>query len=143
MEIIDYSLQKNNQELTALLNEHHLENSDGPIGKAVEFSFAAFSEGSYLGGISGHKWLNTLHISLLATKPAVRQQGLGTQLLNQAKDFALTNDCRFITINTQDFQARDFYLDYGFAIIAEVADMPFAGTTKYFMLMDLTAVKNT
>lgn len=43
-----------------------------------------------------------------------------------------------MTVNTQDYQARKFYERHGFEVFASVENMPFVGTTKFYLKKQLT-----
>lgn len=128
----------NTENLYTILSTDQKEHFSEPLDKAEHyFSLAVYAESTYIGGIVAKKWLNTTHISLLALEKDYRQQGLGTELLKKAEAFALTEGSQLITINTQDYQAKDFYLRFGYEIFGELKDCPFEGTTKYYLVKRL------
>lgn len=84
------------------------------------------------GGITGGIWGGWMHINFLWVKAALRQQGYGAQLLAAAEAEAQNHDCLGIYLETFDFQARDFYLKYGYSSIGELKNYP-PGHSQYLM----------
>lgn len=80
---------------------------------------------------------NTAHISLLAVSPEYRGHGIGHNLVDAAIKTSKSLNLLHITVNTQDYQAPDFYQSFGFNIFGQLADTPFVGTTKYYLQMTL------
>ena len=80
---------------------------------------------------------NTAHISLLAVSSEYRGLGIGHNLVDAAIKTSKALNLMHITINTQDYQAPDFYQSIGFIIFGQLADTPFIGTTKYYLTMML------
>lgn len=75
--------------------------------------------------ISREEWNDRLRITNLLVKNAYRNKGIGTFLINKAKEIAVSEDRRIITLETQscNVPAIDFYLKQGFV---------FSGTNLYF-----------
>ena len=81
--------------------------------------------------------MNATHISLLAINKNYRAKGYGTQLLKKAETFAVESGSSLITINTQDYQAKTFYEKQGYHVFGQLADTPFVGTTKYYLVKQI------
>ena len=47
---------------------------------------------------------------------AVRGEGYGEQLLMKAEDFGREKNCSFSTLDTMDFEAKDFYVKFGYEV---------------------------
>ncbi|MEI5995143.1 GNAT family N-acetyltransferase [Candidatus Enterococcus mansonii] len=125
---------ENETKLIALLSENQEEEKKVPTEKNTSFSLALYDHDLYIGGITANKWMNATHISLLAINKAYRAKGYGSQLLKKAEAFAIESGSKLITINTQDYQAKDFYEKYGYQVFGHLADTPFIGTTKYYLV---------
>ena len=88
------------------------------------------------GGLLGGTYWRWLHIDILWLREDLRQQGYGSQLLNIAEQEAVRRGCLHAQLETHDFQALPFYQKHGYAIFAELADMP-PHHVKYFLKKDL------
>ncbi|WP_438725415.1 GNAT family N-acetyltransferase [Enterococcus sp. DIV1368c] len=86
-----------------------------------------------MGGAVASLFGNTLHLSLLAVDQSYRHEGIGSRLIEAVQQTALENQCLYMTVNTQDYQAREFYERHGFEVFASVENMPFVGTTKFYL----------
>lgn len=78
--------------------------------------------------------MNATYISLLAINKNYRGKSYGAQLLKKAETFAIESGSSLITINTQDYQAKTFYEKYGYQVFGQLLDIPFIGTTKYYLV---------
>ncbi|MBM7690048.1 hypothetical protein IGJ55_002286 [Enterococcus sp. AZ170] len=125
---------QNETHLIALLSEKQEEEKNIPAEENTPFSLALYDNDFYIGGITANKWMNETHISLLAINKEYRGKGYGTELLKKAEDFASASGTKLITINTQDYQAKTFYEQYGYQVFGQLKDTPFIGTTKYFLV---------
>ncbi len=136
MKIEKISTTENNVLLYELLDEHAIAmNHQADPGK--EFSFGVYSEGSYIGGITGKLWHQEFHLNLLVLKSAYRGTGIGKILLTKAETFAKQNGARVITVTTQDFQAPIFYQKCGYHVFAQLENCPFVGTTRFYLSKDI------
>jgi ribosomal protein S18 acetylase RimI-like enzyme len=65
-------------------------------------------------------WRGVAKVWNLLVDEDYRRQGIGTELLRRAKEFATENHCRAITVETQttNWPALNFYLKMGFQICA-------------------------
>lgn len=65
------------------------------------------------------EWSNRLRITELWIDKDYRRQGIGTKLINLAKEKAVQKDCRAIILETQSCNepAISFYLSQGFTLI--------------------------
>jgi GNAT superfamily N-acetyltransferase len=125
---------ENEDQLINLLSENQLEEKQIPTEDNVDFSLALYENDTYIGGITANKWMNTTHISLLALNKPYRGRGLGTQLLKKAEAFAAEEGSSVITIHTQDYQAKTFYEQFGYRTFGKLEDVPFKGTSKYYLV---------
>lgn len=86
-----------------------------PTGKSFAF-FIKDDHAQIKGGCSGYLFYGCAYINLLWMEKTLRGQGLGTQLMKRPKEFAKENQCSFMSVNTMDFEALDFYQKLGFHI---------------------------
>lgn len=82
-------------------------------------SFAFFIEdenGTMVGGCSGCHMYGSTYIDALWVHEALRKQGYGKALMLEAETLANKNNTNFMTVNTFDWEALDFYKHLGFHI---------------------------
>lgn len=129
-----YSTEDNQKKLVNLLGKHQKGMTHQPNLKNSTLSLAFIDDiNGYLGGVLAKQTGNRFHISLLAVDEALRGKKIGSQLLIEVEAYAKREACRYLTVNTQDFQAVSFYQKHGFTIFGELEDCPFEGTTKFFL----------
>lgn len=80
------------------------------------FAFFLKDEGEVLGGIKGFSYYGCLYIDLLWITQKLRGKGWGTKLVLAAEEIAKKRMCTFITVNTMDWEASDFYKKLGYTI---------------------------
>jgi len=85
-----------------------------------------------IGGLVGHSSYEWLFISILIIPEALRGNGLGRRLMEQAEQIARTRNLTGIWLDTFDFQARPFYEKLGFTIFGELKDHP-RGISQYWL----------
>ena len=64
--------------------------------------------------VFGIIYYGSMYIDTLFVDESYRGQHLGTELMQKAEDLALERSCKFITITTMDWEARDFYEKLGY-----------------------------
>jgi GNAT superfamily N-acetyltransferase len=87
-------------------------------------SFLRDDDKTVVGGISGWTWGKTCFIRNLLISAELRKQGYGTRLMEAAEAEAIGRGCIQIVLQTHDFQAPQFYLKLGFAVIARIPNYP-------------------
>ena len=90
-------------------------------------------EGKIIGGILSkiYCW-KCMYIDTLWIETDFRNQGLGAILLKQIENEALKYQCTVIHLDTFDFQAKDFYMKYGYEIFGILDDCP-QNHKRYFL----------
>lgn len=138
MDIREIDLEVNQERLIDLLetNTASLEADILPYQKSL-FSFAAYENGEYIGGVTGEILWNTMHVSLLAVNPAKKGKGVGTLLLKQAEEYAKQNQCTQIHLETMSYQAPRFYEKNGFKVFGELPDFMQQGVTRFYLVKHL------
>lgn len=100
----------------------------------IDLSRKVLSEdGKILAGIivKMYCW-KCIYIDTFWIDESMRGEGLGTLLLEEVERVAKENGSHLIHLDTFDFQAKDFYLSYGYSVFGELEDCP-KGHTRYFM----------
>jgi GNAT superfamily N-acetyltransferase len=100
-------------------------------------SFLRDADKRVIGGISGWTWGKTCFISHLFVPAALRMQGYGTGLVEAVEAEAINRGCNQIVLRTHDFQAPQFYIKLGFAVIGRIPDYP-VGHQEITMIKLLT-----
>jgi GNAT superfamily N-acetyltransferase len=70
--------------------------------------------GALVGGLRGFVFLHWLNVELLFVDESARRQGVGHRLLAAAEQKARELGARNVTLNTFEWQAREFYLKQGY-----------------------------
>ena len=94
-------------------------------------------QGTVVGGVHGELSWEWLYIKTMWVADDYRGQGVGTRLLSDIEEAALSRGFSRAHLETTDFQAREFYLKNGYEIFGRLPGKP-AGHTWYFMKKDLT-----
>jgi GNAT superfamily N-acetyltransferase len=106
--------------------------------KPLDF-FAYFirdDQGLIVGGCAGDNMYGGLFVGQLWVKEDLRGKGYGAQLMSLAEELARKSQCRFIAVNTFDWEALDFYEKLGFYV--EFARHGFdKNSVFYFLRKDL------
>jgi len=75
---------------------------------------------------------NCLYIDTLWIKEEYRKEKLGSKLLKEVEEIAKEKGCHLIHLDTFDFQAKDFYIKYGYEIFGVLDDCP-EEHSRYYM----------
>lgn len=89
--------------------------------------------GEIIAGILSRMYCwNCLFVDTLFVDEIYRGQGLGEKLLKEVEKIAINQGCELIHLDTFDFQAKDFYLKYGYEIFGVLEDCP-EGHCRYYL----------
>ena len=88
--------------------------------------------GRLLAGLVAETFGNWLEIEYLFVKEDLRGQGIGSQLLQEAEIEAKKRNCRYVFVNTYQFQAPAFYQKYGYKEVFALKDYPYSGQRHYY-----------
>ena len=89
-------------------------------------------KGNLLAGLVAETFGNWLEIEYLFVKEELREQGIGSKLLEQAENEAKNRNCQFAFVNTYQFQAPDFYKRHGYKEVFTLQDYPYTGQRFYY-----------
>lgn len=86
-----------------------------------------------IGGISAflYGW-KILYINILWVDEKFRKKGLGWLLLKKVEEKAISSGCTLIHLDTFDFQAKDFYLKYGYTVFGVLDNCP-PGHQRFYL----------
>ena len=88
--------------------------------------------GELMAGLVAETFGNWLEIEYLFVKEDLRGQGIGSQLLQQAESEAKKRNCRYVFVNTYQFQAPAFYQKQGYKEVFSLKDYPYTGQRHYY-----------
>ncbi|MBA4384093.1 MAG: GNAT family N-acetyltransferase [Anaerolinea sp.] len=94
--------------------------------------FLRREDGSIAGGLLGDMYWGWLSINILWIDESLRSQGYGERLLKMAEEEALNRGCLAVHLDTMSFQAKPFYLKYGYTVFGVLDDLP-VGHQRIFM----------
>lgn len=89
------------------------------------------------GGCSGYLFYGCLYVDLLWVDKLLRGNNYGVKLMEHAEQLASENNCHFITVNTMDFEALDFYKKLGYLVEFERHGFS-KNSIMYFLRKDLS-----
>jgi GNAT superfamily N-acetyltransferase len=89
-----------------------------------------------IGGFWGRSLWGSLFVDILFVPEALRGNGIGTSLLQQAEQEAMRRRCRDVWTETYAFQARPFYEKSGFTVFGRL-DGPAPIFPRFFLKKNL------
>ncbi|NKC32230.1 GNAT family N-acetyltransferase [Roseomonas sp. BU-1] len=115
----------------------HAVTQAGPHGHAP-FSLAVHppGEAAPVGGLSGSFFYDWLFIQYFFLPEALRGQGLGRALMQQAEAAARARGCAGIWLDTFSFQALPFYEALGYRQFGRIDDFP-PGQSRHYLMKRL------
>lgn len=94
--------------------------------------YAEDDSGELMAGLVAETFGSWLEIEYLFVKEDLRGQGIGSQLLQQAESEAKKRNCRYVFVNTYQFQAPAFYQKQGYKEVFTLKDYPYTGQRHYY-----------
>ena len=90
-------------------------------------------DGRIIGGCVALRTVwNTAEVSALWVDEKYRNRKIGTDLLYEVEREAKENGCTVISLDTFDWQAKEFYEKNGYFVFGELKDCPM-GHSRYYM----------
>ncbi|MBY0339226.1 MAG: GNAT family N-acetyltransferase [Acetobacteraceae bacterium] len=106
----------------------------GPHGwKPLRLMVFRDGEDAPAGGLMGHRYAAWLHVLMFWLPEDLRRDGLGSELLRRAEDWARAEGCVGCYLDTLSWQARPFYEKQGYTLFGELPDSP-PGHSRFFMM---------
>ena len=94
-------------------------------------------KGELLAALAGRTFGNWFYLESFWLDESLRQRGIGRAMLAEAEAIARDRGCRYVILDTLNFQARPFYQRQGYCLQWTQSDYPFAGGEKYYMTKTL------
>ena len=95
------------------------------------------AKGEVVAALAGRTFGNWFYLESCWLAEAERGKGTGSAMLAQAEAIAKARGCRYVVLDTLDFQAKPFYQRFGYQVQWIQQDYPVAGGAKYFMTKTL------
>ncbi len=92
--------------------------------------------GNIIGGLLGGTYWGWLYVDRLWVEKDYRKKGIGSQLLKEAENEAVTRGCENAHLDTMSFQALGFYKKHKYKVKAVIKDIP-KGHKKYILIKRL------
>lgn len=106
-----------------------------PIVKDIHLALKGDDNIIY-GGLIGKIYRFCLFIDILWISEEQRGAGYGGKLLKEAEKIAISEQCKFIHLDTFSFQAPEFYRKNGYCIFGVLDGYP-DGIKRYYLKKDL------
>lgn len=90
------------------------------------------ANGYKLAGLVGETHGNWMTIKYLWVSEMLRNQHIGSSFLNQAESTAKERGCKYVFLDTFDFQAPEFYKKHGYKEVFNLKEYPCTGKRIYF-----------
>lgn len=127
----DEFIETMRQQIIAFNAPHFAGLTREPLGLACHND-----QGELIGGIAGKTFGYWFLLEYLWVDSDYRGQGIGKQLLRDAEAEAMQRHCRFVLLDTLDFQAAPFYRQLGYQQVWSQQDYPLTGQ-KHFLVKTL------
>ena len=120
--------------------QSRLEAYNAAHGAATEKDYLGIfyedENGQKLAGLIGYTFGLWLSVEFLFVDDSLRGQGIGKKLLTLAEETAKARGCKHATLNTNAFQAPEFYKKQGYTLAFTLREFPVDGE-KYYFVKDL------
>ena len=93
---------------------------------------------SLIGGAQCVSVWDWMHIKLMWVKESERKKGYGTKIIDRIQQEAIKRKCIGMHLDTYSFQAKDFYLQFGFKIFGHINDHP-KGHVRYYLKKEFSS----
>ncbi len=105
----------------------------------VPLNYCLKDNGKIIAGINADMYMwNLLYIAILFVEKDYCHQKLGSFLINKVESEAKALGAKLAHTDTFDFQAKEFYLKYGFEVFGILEDCP-EGHKRYYLKKKLKA----
>lgn len=105
------------------------------VEKEDSIQLVALDDKQCVGGINGSFIDNRLYISILWVKESYRGQSIASNLMTRLLDICKEKKITYSWLGTTNFQAKDFYEQFGYKIQATVEECP-KGYKNYVMVKE-------
>lgn len=130
-----YLEENENSEVRAILDDGLKAFNKSQLGPYEHEPFTLYIkiEDKVVGGCYGDVTKDNCYIDCIWVDPQYRDQGLAKSLMLKLEIYAKQKYCSVMTLETADFQAKDFYIKIGFSIVATYPHNTFLWHQVYLM----------
>lgn len=131
---IDFTLSPKSEDIESIY-ENLGEFNQKFIPEVEDISFGFFIRddlGKVIGGLTGFIFVTSIQIRFLWLSEELRNQGVGSKLMNEVESEAKRREIENIMVDTFSFQAPKFYESLGFSEIGRYEDYFVKGVDKIF-----------
>ena len=89
-------------------------------------------KGNLVAGMVAETFGNWLEIEYLYVSDSLRDQGLGSRILEMAENESRNRGCKYSFVNTFNFQAPKFYEKHGYKEVFALKRYPYIGERYYY-----------
>jgi GNAT superfamily N-acetyltransferase len=115
------------------VNPAFMELLQRPEHEAQPLILLAHADLRVVGGLFAEMQLSWLRVSIMAVDPEWRSRGIGGALLADAERQAIARGCKYVYVDTMEYQASRFYHAHGFATVGEIPDWDSHGHKKFYL----------
>ena len=119
------------QEIGSLIRSYNRSKREAAESEPLNL-YVEDDSGELLAGLVAETFGNWLEIEYLFVKEDLRGQGIGSQLLQKAESEAKKRNCRYVFVNTYQFQAPAFYQKHGYKEVFTMKNYPYTGQRHYY-----------
>ena len=132
--------ENENSEVRAILDDGLKAFNKSKLGNYEHDPFTLYikTEGKVVGGCYGDITKDNCYIDCIWVDPQYREKGLAKSVMSKLEIYAKQKKCTVMTLETADFQAKDFYTKIGFSIIDTYSHNAFLGHEVYLMRKTLS-----
>ena len=89
-------------------------------------------KGNLVAGMVAETFGNWLEIEYLYVSDSLRDQGLGSRILEMAENESRSRGCKYSFVDTFNFQAPKFYEKHGYKEVFALKNYPYTGERYYY-----------
>ena len=89
-------------------------------------------KGNLVAGMVAETFGNWLEIEYLYVSDSLRDQGLGSRILEMAENESRSRGCKYSFVDTFNFQAPKFYKKHGYKEVFALKNYPYTGERYYY-----------
>ncbi|WP_372872461.1 GNAT family N-acetyltransferase [Shewanella sp.] len=123
-------------EVKSQIAAFNAEHWDASLRRPIGFKKLS-NTGELLAGIAGRTFGNWCLIDNFWVCASLRGQGVGSALLQTAEDEARARGCRWLLLDTLDFQAPDFYRARGYGEVWCQQHYPVGDGKRWYLVKTL------
>ncbi|CAM2861519.1 GNAT family N-acetyltransferase [Legionella worsleiensis] len=118
-----YIDETDNSEISAIIKQGILDYNAPFFGSNFLTPFTIYMkdlQSEIIAGLTGSYRGKYVRVDFFWVHKDFRHQGLGSKLMMKLEEFSKAKECRFIQLDTFDFQARPFYEKLGFECVGTI-----------------------